>query len=155
MAAALIHDPKVILFDEPTVGVDPQSRNHIFDCIERLKAESRTVIYTTHYMEEAERLCDRVAIMDAGEILAMDSVSQLLKTFGGQSAVDGEVEVTEANVDVPGLQDGGHFRFHSDQPLHEVMQLAQAGASFRSLQIREPDLESVFLTLTGRSLRDE
>ena len=77
MAVALIHDPQVILFDEPTVSVDPQSRNHIFESIERLEAEGRTVIYTTHYMEEAQRLCDRIGIMDAGEILALDTVDGL------------------------------------------------------------------------------
>ena len=78
MAVALVHDPQVIFLDEPTVGVDPQSRNHIFERIEELKAIGRTLIYTTHYMEEAQRLCDRVAIMDHGKILDLDTVDALI-----------------------------------------------------------------------------
>ena len=79
LVCGLIHDPPVILMDEPTVGVDPQSRNAIFESIEALKREGRTIVYTTHYMEEAERLCDRVAIMDHGKILALDTVEGLLR----------------------------------------------------------------------------
>ena len=83
IAAAVIHDPELILLDEPTVGVDPQSRNKIFESIEDLHRRGRTIIYTTHYMEEAERLCDRVAIVDRGKILALDSVDALRRTHGG------------------------------------------------------------------------
>ena len=75
LAAALVHDPELILLDEPTVGVDPQSRNAIFDSIEALRAQGRTIIYTTHYMEEAARLCDRVGIIDHGRLLAVDTVA--------------------------------------------------------------------------------
>jgi ABC-2 type transport system ATP-binding protein len=82
LVCGLLHDPPVILLDEPTVGVDPQSRNAIFESIERLKREGRTILYTTHYMEEAERLCDRVAIMDQGRILALDTVEGLLRAHG-------------------------------------------------------------------------
>lgn len=155
MAAALIHDPQVILFDEPTVGVDPQSRNHIFDCIEQLKTDGRTVIYTTHYMEEAQRLCDRVAIMDNGEILALDTIDALLKTHGGESAVEGALDPETVTAEIRGLSEDGRFEFYSANPLQDVMAMAQNGTTFRSLQIREPNLESVFLTLTGRSLRDD
>ena len=83
MACALVHDPKVLFFDEPTVGVDPQSRNHIFESIETLKQQDRTILYTTHYMEEAARLCDRVAIMDRGKILDIDTVDGLIERHGG------------------------------------------------------------------------
>src|SRR5215203_630482 len=83
LAAALVHDPELILLDEPTVGVDPQSRNAIFDSIEALRAQGRTIIYTTHYMEEAARLCDRVGIIDHGKLLAVDTVAALLATHGG------------------------------------------------------------------------
>ncbi len=100
LVCGILHDPPVILLDEPTVGVDPQSRNLIFENIEALKRLGRTIVYTTHYMEEAQRLCDRVAIIDQGKILALDTVEGLLKAHGG------------------------------------------------------PDLESVFLRLTGRKLRD-
>ncbi|HSI73078.1 MAG TPA: ABC transporter ATP-binding protein, partial [Fimbriimonas sp.] len=87
MAAALIHEPEVVLFDEPTVGVDPQSRNYIFDSILALKEQGTTILYTTHYMEEAQRLCDRVAIIDKGKLLAMDTVDGLLETYGGNSVL--------------------------------------------------------------------
>lgn len=86
LVAALLHDPPVILMDEPTVGVDPQSRNLIFENIEALKRLGRTIVYTTHYMEEAERLCDRVAIVDQGKLLALDTVEALLRAHGGPGA---------------------------------------------------------------------
>ncbi len=84
LVCGLLHDPPVILLDEPTVGVDPQSRNLIFESIEALRKQGRTILYTTHYMEEAERLCDRVAIMDRGKILALDRVEALLLRYGGE-----------------------------------------------------------------------
>lgn len=155
MAIALIHDPQVILFDEPTVGVDPQSRNHIFDCIEKLKSEGRTIIYTTHYMEEAQRLCDRIAIMDQGSILAMDSVSQLLQQHGGDSEVEGELAENPDAASCPGVQEDGRFLFRAENPLQEIMRLSEVGVSFKTLQIRAPNLETVFLSLTGRTLRDD
>ena len=83
LAAAILHDPDLVLLDEPTVGVDPQSRNSIFDSLLALKAAGKTIVYTTHYMEEAERLCDRVAIMDHGKLLALDTVRGLTATHGG------------------------------------------------------------------------
>ena len=83
IAAAVLHEPELVLLDEPTVGVDPQSRNAIFDSIEALKAQGRTLVYSTHYMEEAVRLCDRVAIIDAGKVLALDTVPGLIRTHGG------------------------------------------------------------------------
>lgn len=155
MAAALMHDPEVILFDEPTVGVDPQSRNHIFDCIEQLKAQGRTVVYTTHYMEEAQRLCDRIAIMDKGRILAMDTVERLLQEHGGESAVEGELDAESETSACPGVQQDRTFHFRAQNPLQTVMRMAEGGVAFKTLQIREPDLETVFLSLTGRNLRDE
>ena len=83
LAAALMHDPELLLLDEPTVGVDPQSRNKIFESIEELHRQGRTIIYTTHYMEEAERLCDRIAIVDAGRLLALGTLTELLDQHGG------------------------------------------------------------------------
>ena len=165
MASAIIHDPQAILFDEPTVGVDPQSRNHIFDRIEELKANKRTIIYTTHYMEEAQRLCDRVAIMDAGKILASDSVSGLIRSYGGDAVIEGELtpaELTAAesgetklNRDLlPADIERGRFRYASGDPVQEIVRLSQSGLEFATLAIGQPDLESVFLNLTGRSLRD-
>jgi len=155
MACALLHDPAVILFDEPTVGVDPQSRNHIFDNIEALKATGRTILYTTHYMEEAQRLCDRVAIMDRGRILALDTVDALIAEHGGRSVITAELERPSENPDdLPGVLDGTSFRLDTDRPLEDLARLAARKVTFRTLRLDRPDLETVFLALTGRSLRD-
>lgn len=155
LAVALVHDPQIILLDEPTVGVDPQSRNHIFNSIEQLKSEGRTILYTTHYMHEAQRLCDRVAIMDNGQILDQDTVGALIDRHGGRSTVKAELRHAPENADVlPGTLDGLALRFESDEPLEEIGRLSAAGVAFETLEVARPDLETVFLTLTGRSLRD-
>ena len=155
MAVALVHDPQVIFLDEPTVGVDPQSRNHIFQRIEQLKASGRTIIYTTHYMEEAQRLCDRVAIMDHGRILDLDRVDALIDRHGGRSVVKAELVRPPADSSLlPAPLDNLSLRFETDRPFEEVGRLSSAGIAFQSLEVARPDLESVFLTLTGRSLRD-
>ena len=140
LAVALIHEPRIVLLDEPTVGVDPQSRNAIFDNILELKARGVTIVYTTHYMEEAEKLCDRVAIMDNGKILALDSLPGLIKAHGGQSVV-----VLEG-------QDG-EKRIETDHPLDELLK-HQGESDLVSFRVERPDLERVFLNLTGRQLRD-
>jgi len=155
MAVALVHDPPVVLFDEPTVGVDPQSRNAIFDAIEALKREGRTIVYTTHYMEEAERLCDHVAIIDHGKILASDTVDGLITAHGGRSLV--ELELAEPPADkssLPGQLKDLHLRIETDQPLEQVAELVGQGLKIRQLHVERADLEQVFLNLTGRRLRD-
>lgn len=154
IAVALIHEPAILLLDEPTVGVDPQSRNHIFESIQQLRSEGMTILYTTHYMEEAQRLCDRVAIVDRGKLLALDSVGGLIEKYGGRSVVTGEVNQRPESVELPGKLEGNSMRFESESPLEEVARLTGEGVSFQTLNIAQPDLESVFLTLTGRSLRD-
>jgi ABC-2 type transport system ATP-binding protein len=158
IAVALIHEPEVILLDEPTVGVDPQSRNHIFDCIEQLKGSGTTILYTTHYMEEAQRLCDRVAIVDDGCLLDLDTVDGLICKHGGRSVVQAELKPDENlnsfDVPLPGRLEDGMLRFESDRPLESVAEIAGQGVQFQTLKITRPDLESVFLSLTGRSLRD-
>ncbi len=155
LATALVHDPQVILMDEPTVGVDPQSRNHIFTSIEELKQQRRTVIYTTHYMEEAQRLCDRVAIMDHGKILDVDSVDSLVERHGGRSVIKANLKQVPEDPNVlPVSLDGLSLRFESEHPLEEIGRLSSAGIVFNTLEVARPDLETVFLTLTGRSLRD-
>jgi ABC-2 type transport system ATP-binding protein len=155
LAVALVHDPQIIFLDEPTAGVDPQSRNHIFERIEALSAEGRTVIYTTHYMEEAQRLCDRVAIMDQGKILDLDTIPALLARYGGRAVVKGELVRPPVNgVQLPGELDGLALRFESERPLEEIARLTTAGVAFQTLEVAKPDLETVFLSLTGRSLRD-
>ena len=155
LACGIVHDPPVLFLDEPTVGVDPQSRNLIFDRIEELRRGGRTIVYTTHYMEEAERLCDRIAIVDHGRILAMDNLEGLLRAHGGQSVVRAVFEgAPPEGTDWPGEIVDGELRFDSDRPLEEVARLAGTGARFRTLHVDRPDLENVFLNLTGRSLRD-
>jgi ABC-2 type transport system ATP-binding protein len=155
LACALVHDPPVVLMDEPTVGVDPQSRNHIFDAIETLKSQGRTILYTTHYMEEAQRLCDRVAIMDHGRVLDLDTVDALIEKHGGKALILAEFDQPPADVSaLPGTVEGTSLRIESDQPLEDVARLSQAGVAFRRLRVDRPDLEAVFLALTGRRLRD-
>jgi ABC-2 type transport system ATP-binding protein len=155
LAVALVHDPQIIFLDEPTAGVDPQSRNHIFERIEALRAVGRTVVYTTHYMEEAQRLCDRVAVMDQGKILDLDTIPALLARYGGRAVVKGELVRPPVNgMKLPGVLDGLALRFESERPLEEIAQLTTAGIAFQTLEVAKPDLETVFLSLTGRSLRD-
>jgi ABC-2 type transport system ATP-binding protein len=155
LACALVHDPPIVLLDEPTVGVDPQSRNLIFERIELLKSEGRTIVYTTHYMEEAQRLCDRVAIIDHGKILDLGTVDELINRHGGHAVVTAELEASpDASARLPGKLEGLDLRFESGQPLQEIARLSSAGLKFRTLRVDRPDLESVFLNLTGRRLRD-
>lgn len=155
LAAALVHDPQVLFLDEPTVGVDPQSRNHIFERVEQLRADGRTIVYTTHYMEEAQRLCDRVAIMDGGRILDIGSVEELIERHGGRSVVRAQLRHPPDDPSLlPAPLDGLSLRFDSDQPFEAVAQLSSSGVALETLEVARPDLETVFLALTGRSLRD-
>ena len=161
LACGIVHDPEVILLDEPTVGVDPHSRNHIFDRVEELKARGRTIIYTTHYMEEAERLCDRVALIDHGRILDLGTVRELTERHGGRAIIRIEtVEPPTADLaaSFAGQVDGTMLTFATDDIVGDVSRtlprLEGAGARVRSLRIDPPDLEAVFLELTGRQLRD-
>lgn len=140
LAAAIVHEPELILLDEPTAGVDPQSRNALFDNVLALKAAGRTIVYTTHYMEEVERLCDRVAIIDHGRVLAVDTVPALLRAHAPRPLL-----VIE--------RDDGATRIETDDPLSELNRAAAAGP-IRSFHVEQPRLEQVFLHLTGRSLRD-
>jgi len=155
MAGAVVHDPPVILFDEPTVGVDPQSRNMIFDSIEKLKSEGRTIIYTTHYMEEAQRLCERVAIIDRGQILDLDSVDSLIDKHGGKAMIEAVFDKAPDDPGkIPGTIEGNVLKMETSRPSRDLIAMTQTGVVFRQLHVRRPDLEKVFLNLTGRSLRD-
>lgn len=167
IAAGLLHEPALLVLDEPTVGVDPQSRNAILESVEQLVAAGRSVLYTTHYMEEAERLCDRVGIIDDGRVIAEGTRRELVErihgrdrihiTVGGDreglakrvralDAVD-EVAVTDDGVDVL-LRDGR-------QRLPAIIAVAAEGqADVTSVEVKEPDLEAVFLQMTGKALRD-
>jgi ABC-2 type transport system ATP-binding protein len=163
MAAGLIHQPRLVLLDEPTVGVDPQSRNRIFEMIESLRAQGATIIYTTHYMEEAERLCDRIAIADHGSIIALGTHQALVQSvFASRTQVlarfDGPPDTISAWV----ARQSGRLvdstaEFTIEHPT-EIANLldsaAAAGLQLVDVSLRRPNLESVFLHLTGRELRD-
>jgi ABC-2 type transport system ATP-binding protein len=146
LAGALVHDPGLVLLDEPTAGVDPQSRHAIFDLVQQQRAAGRTVVYTTHAMEEAERLCDRVGVIDRGRLLALGTVDELVAAYGGRSVVT--IEAVE-----------GTRRIETDSPLDELrglkLGLGDGGADgVLGVRIERPSLETVFLNLTGRRLRD-
>jgi len=161
MVCSFLHEPPLLLLDEPTVGVDPQSRNLIFDTIETMKNQGRTIIYTTHYMEEAQRLCDRVAILDHGKILDMDSVDNLIKKHGGPSRIEAEFEKLpnpdsiKQYVDSDNVQfEETKIRFETSRPMESLAELNRSGVHFNTLKVQTANLEDVFLNLTGRRLRD-
>ena len=165
LGVAIVHEPRLLLLDEPTTGVDPQSRNHIFEQVRSLNAAGVTVIYTSHYMEEVQALCRRIGILDHGKLIACDALEALLHTLpgsirlrvaGGAAAVRGRVavlpgvEVTAARGETLELQ-------CTDVPralLAVVAILNELNVELLGLETHEPDLERVFLHLTGRALRD-
>lgn len=167
IAAGLLHQPEILFLDEPTVGVDPQSRNFIFDNVEALNRNGMTVLYTTHYMEEAERLCNRVAIIDQGKIVACDTPRALQDTLGGGLIVVGLPESVPDTLEqdmraLPGVRDASRFDHQikiksgsAQQTLPEVINVFnRLDINIHSLEVLEPNLESVFLELTGKRLRD-
>jgi len=162
IACALIHDPDVILLDEPTAGVDPQSRNAIFDNLERLKAAGKALIYTTHYMEEAERLADRIVIVDHGRVVAQGTQAQLFARLPAAQTlhveIDGEPDAA-ALAGLPGVQRAGQrLDIRVDDLGRDaapvLAALAQRGVKVRGIASARATLEDVFLQLTGRQLRD-
>lgn len=170
IAGALLHDPDLILLDEPTVGVDPQSRNAIFENLEELKRRGKTLLYTTHYMEEAERLCDRVVIMDHGRVIADDTVPGLHRKLPAARAAVLSVEGAPLTPTLlatlgtlPGISAAvateGGIRIDTDDfgaPLAAALAvLAAANLRVTSIQTGQARLEDVFIALTGRALRDD
>ena len=173
IAVALLHRPPVIIMDEPTVGIDPQSRRHILDNVIQLNRQGMTVLYTTHYMEEAAELADHIAIMDQGKVIAYGTHDELVRLVGEQTRVDLTLStLAEAvlaawrtvegvsQVDHVPAEDGGDgivtaLVDDSNRVLPRLFEAATAqGARITSVDIREPNLEMVFLHLTGRALRD-
>jgi ABC-2 type transport system ATP-binding protein len=168
LAAALLHEPELLVLDEPTVGVDPQSRNAIFESLEALKARGVTQIYTTHYMEEAERLCDRIVIIDHGRVLANDSLAGLQAQIPTRDVVELELD---AAPDTAGLDvvrslpcvttveaEGACIRIGL-KDLHTglatlLARLESSGLRILHVATARPDLETIFLALTGKALRD-
>jgi ABC-2 type transport system ATP-binding protein len=161
IAAALLHRPQLLILDEPTVGIDPQSRNHIFEMIRHLKDRGVTLIYSTHYMEEVETLCDDVAIIDHGQVVMQGGLQQLLDQFGG-NAVYLEAEALSEPPHLPDMDaftpHGRGFLLETNAPLQAIRQVAEQllarEIAVSKLEIVRPSLETVFLNLTGESLRD-
>ena len=163
----LLHRPRLLVLDEPTVGVDPQSRNAILESVARLGDEGIAVLYTTHYMEEAERLCDRIGIIDLGSLRAEGTRRELVALVGeldrvrltGSGELDAGAEACAAlaGVHAASVRDGGVELIveGARSLLPELLRIAAgAGVALASVEVREPDLESVFLHLTGKALRD-
>jgi ABC-2 type transport system ATP-binding protein len=165
VATALVNDPEVVFLDEPTTGLDPQARHSFWDLIRDMRRQGKTVIVTTHYMEEAEALCDRVAIMDQGRIMALDTPRKLVRDLAFDNTVecsfDGPVE-RERLLALPAVrdvrsEDGAYFLFTNDvsATLAGLMGLTDDnGQRVQGLQVRTATLEDVFISLTGRRLRD-
>jgi len=165
IASALVHDPDILIFDEPTVGVDPQSRNAIFDNLEELRGRGKALLYTTHYMEEAERLCDRIVIVDHGKVVASDTLAGIEKLLPATQSLEIEIDGVAdlvALAALPGIdgvtQDGGLLRagvadLGRDTPAL-LAALAASGRRVSRVASARPGLEDVFLSLTGRQLRD-
>jgi ABC-2 type transport system ATP-binding protein len=167
IGVALLHRPKVVIMDEPTVGIDPQSRRHILDNVKALNREGMAVLYTTHYMEEAAELSDHIAIMDQGKLIACGTHDELISMVGEldriELTVGGEAgPVVEAWRQVEGVRQAANedgqialLAEDSNKVLPQLFESAsQAGTRITSVVIKEPNLEAVFLHLTGRALRD-
>ncbi|MGC9025767.1 MAG: ABC transporter ATP-binding protein, partial [Chloroflexia bacterium] len=167
IAAGLLHEPEILFLDEPTVGVDPQSRNAIFESVEALNRAGLTVLYTTHYMEEAQRLCHRVAIMDQGQIIALDTPAALIRRWGSGLIIAGLPEEAaetlatqlEHHPAVKSLRrrDGRLYldAHRTQEALLALLEMTnRMDLPLRSLEILEANLETVFLHLTGKRLRD-
>ncbi len=165
IASALLHRPKVLFMDEPTVGIDPQSRNLIFEVVEKLHKEGMTIIYTTHYMEEAERLCDRIGIIDNGEIIAQGTLDELKKSGSmKETVVISFSNLTDEHYNASANNWNDHQRF--DDTIHFysmniqgdlskiILKCNEVGLHISNIDIRKINLESIFLSLTGKQLRD-
>jgi ABC-2 type transport system ATP-binding protein len=170
VACALIGDPQLLMLDEPTTGLDPQSRRQLWDIIRELREQGRTVLLTTHYMDEAERLCDRVAIVDQGKVIAQGTPGELIARVGGEHVIEFSLAANSAGTLVPetlsdlpavqsARQENGQFQLTVGQ-LHVALpallaRLEQHGQALAGLTTRHASLEDVFVSLTGRHLRDE
>ncbi|WP_413377485.1 ABC transporter ATP-binding protein [Alkalihalobacillus sp. 1P02AB] len=159
IGCALLHSPEIVIMDEPTVGVDPQSRRHIFELIRKLKQEGKTIIYASHYMEEVEGLCDYVAFIDRGKVVEQGSIDELLSRYAGSGVfIKGELPDDFLDKEEVFQKDGG-FVIKTDKPLKKLALLAKKceveGVEPNQLSLMQPRLEDVFFSLTGTELRDK
>ncbi|HZY10329.1 MAG TPA: ABC transporter ATP-binding protein [Bacteroidota bacterium] len=163
LIASLLHDPPILLCDEPTVGVDPQSRNAIFDYLQMLNSQGKTIVYTTHYMEEVERLCNRIAIIDVGKVIAEGSVDELLEKLTYEESIS----IVKNPATVGRISLFNQFGTLLDQNDHFELKpsdgfqfsaffsaIEENGISYKFIEMHKPTLEALFLHLTGRRLRD-
>jgi ABC-2 type transport system ATP-binding protein len=168
VACALAGDPELLFLDEPTTGLDPQARRQLWELVERLKASGRTIVLTTHYMEEADRLCDRVAIVDHGQVIALGTPRSLTRSLGAEQVVEVELSgddgmgesVFTGTAGVRHARRLGHTWTLQVSAAHEAVPailatLGEARLSLTELRTHAPTLEDVFVSLTGRHLRDQ
>ncbi len=169
MACALVGDPDLLFLDEPTTGLDPQARRHLWDLVEDLKSAGRTIILTTHYMDEAERLCDRVAVMDHGRVISLGTPAELIAGIGAEHIVEFAVDPVIDNLRMEAIQtlegvrctqfDNGRVQLSVSELHKSVPQifdaLAEHGIKLTEFRTHSATLEDVFVSLTGRNLRDE
>ena len=171
IAVGLLHNPKILYMDEPTVGIDPQSRRRILDTVKELNQQGLTVLYTTHYMEEAEELSHRIGIIDHGKLIALGTLDELTNTVGHFDTIRLDIglpagqngQILQRLSELPRIHqvDGdedGHLVLQTEDAntvLHQVIQMiSNQGLAIRKMVVQEPNLEAVFLHLTGRALRD-
>jgi ABC-2 type transport system ATP-binding protein len=167
LALALVNDPQILFLDEPSTGLDPQARHEVHQLVQEWRAERRTILLTTHYIEEAERLCDRVAIIDEGRIIAMGTPEEVQARTVGTSHIEIRVSPPLAEGRTPVLNDADHLKVSADRrdvtvsarhPARTLVELIkwvdQEGLELIDVQLRRPSLEDVFIELTGKSLRE-
>ena len=167
IGCALVHRPKLLIMDEPTVGIDPQSRNHILESVKKIAAEGTTVVYTSHYMEEVEAICDRISIMDAGRVIAEGTIDELVGRIQHEdtirmTAMSPSDALTEDIRAISGVKsvvvNGNSYVVVSGADsgnLNRIMEVAMRHGGVANITADKSNLEDVFLTLTGRKLRDE
>lgn len=166
IALALVNDPDLVFLDEPTTGLDPQARLNLWDVIEGIRDQGKTVVITTHYMEEAEHLCDRVAVIDRGRIVALDTPGRLIATHASGASIEFDLSIPDNGTlrEVPGVSgveiEGERVVLHTTTPERTLVGLfdpaagwADAVGSMRDLRVRQGTLEDVFISLTGKTLR--
>jgi ABC-2 type transport system ATP-binding protein len=166
IACALVHKPKFLIMDEPTVGIDPQSRNHILESVKKIAKQGTTVLYTSHYMEEVQAICNRISIMDAGRVIAEGTLGELVGRIQHEdktlfTAVMSTDALTEELKAVSGIKsvnvEGNAYEVVSSAgsgSLNRIIEIAQRHGGVTDVSVVKPTLEDVFLTMTGKSLRD-